>query len=65
MTPDEKAVLHELTLRPNGIPFRSEDLKEAVLSLASRQLVCDPHTIGNALFTRITDEGKAALAATQ
>lgn len=63
MTLDERTVLHELTLRPNGITFRHEDLKEAVLSLANRGLVCDPHTIGNALFTRITDEGKAAFAA--
>jgi hypothetical protein len=51
-------------LRPNGAPYRSEDMKDAVLSLASRQLVCDPHKIGNALFTRITPEGRKALDAT-
>lgn len=60
LTPDEKTVLHELTLRPGGAPFRSEDLKEAVLSLAHKRLVCDPHTMGTALFTRITEEGKDA-----
>lgn len=60
LTMDEKTVLHELMLRPGGVPFRSDDLQEAVLSLAHKRLVCDPHRMGNALFTRITEEGREA-----
>lgn len=61
MTKDERHVLHTLTPRPNGAVFSSEDLKAAVLSLAKRTLVCDPHTLGSgSLFTRITAEGKLA-----
>lgn len=64
LTSDEWDALEYLRLRPNGMAFRHPDLKAAVKSLADRQLVCDPHTLdGGALFTRITDEGKAALAA--
>lgn len=57
----QRIVLRELQLRPHGAPFRGQELKDAVLSLADRQLVCDPHKMGEALFTRITDAGRAAL----
>lgn len=64
MTKDEHHVLHMLTLRPSGAVFRSEELKVAVLSLAKRQLVCDPHTLEpGGLFTRITTDGTLAAAA--
>lgn len=65
MTKDERDVLETLRLRPNGAPFRHPAMKVAVLSLADRQLVCDPHKLeSGALFTRITDEGFAALIST-
>lgn len=63
MTPDEKTVLQLLTRSPSGVMFRAEVMKGAVLALARRQLVRDPQAIGTALFTRITDEGKAAFQA--
>lgn len=64
LTTDEWDVLETLRLRPNGAPFRHPDMQAAVKALADRQLVCDPHTLdGGALFTRITVEGKATLAA--
>ena len=63
LTEAEFEVLHGLSLRPGGALIRPLDLRQAVLDLADRQLVCDPHTMENGLFTRITDKGKAALAA--
>lgn len=61
LTEIEWSVLYELSLRPHGAPIRGDEEKKAVLSLADKVLVCDPHTMGNCLFTRITDEGRALL----
>lgn len=61
LTAVERDLLQELLLRPNGAPVRDPELKQAVLDLARRSLVCDPHAMGNALFTRITDAGRVAL----
>ncbi len=61
LTSVERDVLEQLRLRPNGAPVRGDELRSAVIALAGRQLVCDPHQMGEALFTRITDAGKAEL----
>lgn len=61
LTELEWDVLHQLSLRPHGAPIRGDDLKAAVIGLALKGLVCDPHPMGNALFTRITDAGRLAL----
>lgn len=58
LTEDEVDVLNTLMLRPNGAVFRALSLREAVLDLADKRMVCDPHTLGGGLFTRITREGK-------
>lgn len=63
LSKDEIEVLHLLSLRPGGATIREAAMKETVLRLCGKRLVCDPHTLGSgALFTRITDEGKSTLA---
>jgi hypothetical protein len=61
LTKDERLVLQQLVLRPSGMFVREPDLRKAVLDLAERGLVCDPHAMNNALFTRSTDAGRKAL----
>lgn len=61
MTEQERSILQELVLRPNGAIIRDPALREVVNGLADKVWVCDPHQMGSGLFTRITDEGKAAL----
>lgn len=63
LTETEVDVLQSLTLRPSGMVFRSLTMREAVLDLADKRMVCDPHMVGDGLFTRITDEGNATFAA--
>ena len=63
ITEFQRAILRELSLRPHGAPFREEEAKAAIVALSDKQLVCDPHAMGSALFTRITEEGRQALQA--
>lgn len=62
LNPIDRAVLEQLALQPDGISFSHARAKIAVVALAKHLLVCDPHTIGDSLFTRITEEGRAYLA---
>lgn len=62
LTEAQRDLLALIAMRPNGAMIRSEEGKADVLVLAAKVFVCDPHTIGSALFTRITDAGRAALA---
>lgn len=58
---DQWQVLSELTRYPLGRPFKGENQKEAILELCKDKLVCDPHTMGSSMFTRITEKGAEAL----
>lgn len=62
LTDIQRAVLEQLRDHPSGRPFREADEKAAIDALCAEQLVCDPHTMGEALFTRITDKGLSALS---
>lgn len=63
LTDEEFAVLGILAQREGGAFIRGEGGRKAVLALADRRppLVCDPHSDGDALFTRITPAGRSAL----
>lgn len=61
LTATERAVLEVLALRPNGAMIRGADERLAVLGLADKVLVCDPHEMRSGLFTRITPSGLAVL----
>lgn len=62
LTKPELSVLQLLALRPHGAPVRGDKERAAVLSLADKVLVCDPHEMGSSLFTRITEAGRQALS---
>lgn len=63
LTTAQRHVLEELKRRPSGSYFREDAEKNAILELASETMVCDPHETGSAMFTRATEKGLAALAA--
>lgn len=63
LTHTQRLVLTELRRTPAGRPFRFPDEMEAIDQLCRMvpPLVCDPHNMAGALFTRITDDGIAVL----
>jgi hypothetical protein len=61
LTEEEHVMLGMVALRPHGLYVRGAEEQRLVLSLARMGLVCDPHTEGRSLFTRITDAGRALL----
>ncbi len=59
----QREVLLQLCRHPAGRPFR-EDAEMAAVDALCRTvppLVCDPHRMGDALFTRITEHGRTAV----
>lgn len=65
LTRAQYIVLTELRRMPSGRPFKNPDETDAIDELCRMvpPLVCDPHNMNGALFTRITAEGLAVLAA--
>jgi len=63
LTHAQHKVLTALYQHPSGRPFKYADELEAIDQLCRMvpPLVCDPHNMDGALFTRITDEGRTAL----
>lgn len=59
----QREVLLALHRHPSGRPFREDAEMKAIDELCRMvpPLVCDPHCMGDALFTRLTDEGRTAL----
>jgi hypothetical protein len=64
LTQSERNFLVAANDRPHGVLAIQEEDKAALLDLCKKRLVCDPHDMRGGLFTKITDEGKAALAET-
>lgn len=64
LTHAQRNVLTELCRTPGGRPFKYPEETDAIDDLCRMvpPLVCDPHNMNGALFTRITDAGRAALA---
>jgi len=62
LTSEQQSLLAMLALRPHGAPVRGERDKAVALELCGLGLVCDPHLLDAALFTRITPAGRRALS---
>ncbi len=60
LTKAQREMLEVFAAWPNGMYWRLTD-RDRVRELAGLGLVCDPHTTVDAVFSRITEAGRAAL----